>query len=84
MPSSTMTPEKGFAEPFSPSKSLKRVWSEIDGRNTTASSQSDSAIGTPGRIVFAGAAGWFESLREAYEGSSQQARLANNGKGNYF
>jgi len=30
--------------------------------------------------VFVGAAGWFESLREAYEGSSQQARLAKNGK----
>ena len=31
--------------------------------------------------MFGGTAGWFESLREAYEGSSQQARLANNGKG---
>jgi len=73
----TMNPNPAFAEPFSPSKGLKRTWREIDGRNTS----SDSALATPGTIMFAGTAGWFESLREAYEGSSQQARLANNGKG---
>jgi hypothetical protein len=78
------TPKKKFNEPFSPSKGLKRTWNEIDGRKTTISSCSDSTLAIPGTIVFAETAGWFESLREAYEGSSQQARLANDGKGEYF
>jgi hypothetical protein len=79
-----MTPRRGFAEPFSPSKGLKRTWSVIDSRNTTTSSSIDSTLVIPGTIVFAGIAGWFESLREAYEGSSQLARLANDGEGEYF
>ena len=86
----TGTPNKpkaptAFEETFSPSKDLKRTWSEIDKRDATAPAAGrgdDDNI--PGTIMFAGTAGWFEGLREAYEGSSQQARLGNEGKGRCY
>lgn len=77
-----------FDGTFSPSKNLKRTWSEFDRRDATAAAgggdDGNGSLGTPGTIMFAGAAGWFEGLREAYEGSSQQARLRNEGKGRCY
>jgi hypothetical protein len=61
-----------------------RVWGSILCRVTFSVLKDlfktiSSSLATPGIIVFAGSAGWFDSLTVAYGGAGH-AKLANDGK----